>query len=300
MTFNQLRYFCTVCQENSISRAAKALFVAAPSVSLAIKELEQEYGVSLFIRNNNKLTLTREGIVFREHAAKILNEVALLETHLRTDEKRKEHLKIGVSPYLAVWFIRYFDKVNICMKNRFSGLEITLMEIEPEKIEEEVMSGEIDLGICGNMQGSFRTGTKCIFESELKACMSVKNPLAKRRVIGMKDLEGQAVVRNFQTGSPMDLYIRKQCEQENAKLSFPFSFSNLYTIRNLLKRNMAICLTRPDINEILSEDVVSVRFHNPMISQIYVLYRDKPPIEREIVEYLEFLDRVVESCTLEI
>ena len=61
MKLTQLEYFCVAARYHNITRASKELFVTQPSVSNAIKALEEEFGVNLFYRNNNKLTLTPEG-----------------------------------------------------------------------------------------------------------------------------------------------------------------------------------------------------------------------------------------------
>ncbi|MEG2037636.1 MAG: LysR family transcriptional regulator [Ruthenibacterium sp.] len=69
MKFSQLQYFCAVCRCNSISKAAEQLYVAQPSISIALKDLERELGVALFTRYNNRLSLTTEGNVFwRAHS----------------------------------------------------------------------------------------------------------------------------------------------------------------------------------------------------------------------------------------
>ncbi len=60
MKLTQLEYFCVAARYHNITKASKELFVTQPSVSNAIKALEEEFGVNLFYRNNNKLTLTPE------------------------------------------------------------------------------------------------------------------------------------------------------------------------------------------------------------------------------------------------
>ena len=64
MKLTQLEYFCVAARYHNITKAAKEFFVTQPSISNAIKALEEEFGVNLFFRNNNKLTLTPEGELF--------------------------------------------------------------------------------------------------------------------------------------------------------------------------------------------------------------------------------------------
>lgn len=64
MELRHLRYFITVAQEQSFTRAAEKLFTAQPSLSQQIKDLEQEVGVNLFERSSRKIQLTDEGKAF--------------------------------------------------------------------------------------------------------------------------------------------------------------------------------------------------------------------------------------------
>ena len=61
MTLNQLRYFCTASRCHSITKAAEELYVTQPTISMAIRDLEIEFGISLFSRKGNQLSLTQEG-----------------------------------------------------------------------------------------------------------------------------------------------------------------------------------------------------------------------------------------------
>ena len=72
MTLNQLRYFCMASRCHSITKAAEELYVTQPTVSVAIRDLEIEFGVSLFSRKGNQLILTREGEEFYQKANYIL------------------------------------------------------------------------------------------------------------------------------------------------------------------------------------------------------------------------------------
>ena len=72
MTLNQLRYFCTAAQYHSITQAAKSLFVTQPTISIAIRELEKEFSISLFHTTKNRLELTADGEYFYQKAYHIL------------------------------------------------------------------------------------------------------------------------------------------------------------------------------------------------------------------------------------
>ena len=80
MKLTQLEYFCVAARYHNITKAAKELFVTQPSISNAIRALEEEFGVNLFFRNNNKLTLTPEGELFYKSAEELLAHADSVES----------------------------------------------------------------------------------------------------------------------------------------------------------------------------------------------------------------------------
>ena len=101
MTLTQLKYFCETCRCHSITGAANELFVTQPAISLAIKELESEFGITLFTRLNNKLTLTNDGAQFYEKAVYILQYCNDMQLELSNNGKQQHSLKIGIPPVLS-------------------------------------------------------------------------------------------------------------------------------------------------------------------------------------------------------
>ena len=87
MELRVLKYFITVAQEQSFSKAAKVLNVSQPALSKQIKDLEDEYQITLFNRTTRTVSLTEEGRLFKEQAIEILNLVGRSEDYLRNNKK---------------------------------------------------------------------------------------------------------------------------------------------------------------------------------------------------------------------
>ena len=79
MTLQQLKYIITVAAKGTISEAAKELFVTQPSLTAAVKELEAEFGITVFNRTNKGVTPTPEGEEFLGYARQIMEHTNLLE-----------------------------------------------------------------------------------------------------------------------------------------------------------------------------------------------------------------------------
>ena len=98
MTLNQLRYFCTASRCHSITKAAEELYVTQPTISMAIRDLEIEFGISLFSRKGNQLSLTQEGESFYKKATYILQYCNELQADYSSMSRIKPPLRIGIPP----------------------------------------------------------------------------------------------------------------------------------------------------------------------------------------------------------
>ena len=113
MKLTQLEYFCVAARYHNITRASKELFVTQPSVSNAIKALEEEFGVNLFYRNNNKLTLTPEGEKFYQNAEELFGSCGMLSDLNYTNSVSRLHLSASESrqclDHLPAGYVSFFE-----------------------------------------------------------------------------------------------------------------------------------------------------------------------------------------------
>ena len=83
MTLPQCKYAVTVAEAGSMNEAARLLFISQPSLTAAIQELEREMGITIFLRTNRGVVLSREGDEFLGYARQVLMQAELLEEQLR-------------------------------------------------------------------------------------------------------------------------------------------------------------------------------------------------------------------------
>lgn len=89
MTLQQLKYVVEVAKEQSISKAAKKLFISQPSLTNAIKDLEKEMQINIFIRTNKGISLSKEGEIFLGYARQVLEQAYLLEERYLHHSRKK-------------------------------------------------------------------------------------------------------------------------------------------------------------------------------------------------------------------
>ena len=99
MTLQQLRYVTTVAETGTISGAAKALLISQPSLTAAIQELEKEMGITIFLRTNRGVVLSREGDEFLGYARQVLMQAELLEDRYGAQSSHRQQFAVSAQHY---------------------------------------------------------------------------------------------------------------------------------------------------------------------------------------------------------
>lgn len=99
MTLQQLKYVIEVAERGSITEAAKALFLAQPSLSAAIRELEEETGTTIFLRNSRGILITQEGEEFLGYARQVVQQAALIEDKYITRSDVRSRFAVSTQHY---------------------------------------------------------------------------------------------------------------------------------------------------------------------------------------------------------
>ena len=106
MNFNQLRIFYSVARNNSVTLAAKELFLTQPAVSIQIHLLEENYSVKLFNRSGKGITITEEGKLLLSYAERVFNLSGEMEEALRQMKSLdRGRLKIGSSRTIGSYYL---------------------------------------------------------------------------------------------------------------------------------------------------------------------------------------------------
>ena len=99
MTLQQLKYIVEVADRGSITEAAKALFISQPSLSAAIRELEEETGTTFFLRGSRGIRVTPEGTEFLGYARQVVQQAALIEDRYIVHAKPKQRFAVSTQHY---------------------------------------------------------------------------------------------------------------------------------------------------------------------------------------------------------
>lgn len=145
MTSKELTYVKTVADEKSISRAARKLFMAQPSLSQSIQRIEESLGTPLFNRTTNGLTLTFAGERYYQMASQILKMYEDFELEISDiNNLRTGRIHIGVTNHLGTLALA---RVLPGYKEIFPHIEVFIHEENTVSLERMLLSGEIDFAV---------------------------------------------------------------------------------------------------------------------------------------------------------
>ena len=207
MKLTQLEYFCVAARYHNITKAAKELFVTQPSISNAIKALEEEFGVNLFFRNNNKLTLTPEGELFYNSAEELLAHADSVESEFHELRKKITPIRIGIPPMLGTI---YLPELYFSLKENFPEVEFRLYEFGSIKACDLVLEEKLDIAIVNAEQHSIdKCKSKIIDTEDLLFCVSPEHPLADQQTILLTMLANEPLIL-FNTDSVQVMTLTRQ------------------------------------------------------------------------------------------
>ncbi|TVZ26885.1 DNA-binding transcriptional LysR family regulator [Gillisia sp. Hel_I_86] len=142
---HKLKVFKEVALTKSFTKTAANLFISQPAVSKTIKNLEQAYGKAFFDRKGNHIELTTNGMLFLEYAEQLLRLYAEMEnTFSASSEVLPTSVRLGASTTIGQYII---PKITAGLKKEYPNFNLHLICGNTGKIQELVLSGQMDLGI---------------------------------------------------------------------------------------------------------------------------------------------------------
>lgn len=239
MKLTQLRYFQTICKFNNITRASNELHVSQPSLSNTIKELEDEFGVSLFYRLSKGMRLTEEGEYFLHEATRLLEQSDALVSHMHTLGKTKHNVKIGVPPMLSSLI---FPRLLKSCQTNFSNTKLKMIEHGTLTNRILVLDGTIDAAVIsciGSLPLSFGYCDLCSLD--IFFYVSIDNPLAAQSSISLSSL-WKTPLAMLAEDSFLTSYINQRYKALNLTPNIIVNTNQIATIQQLVDNNTAAAL----------------------------------------------------------
>ncbi|HIZ51612.1 MAG TPA: LysR family transcriptional regulator [Candidatus Pseudomonas excrementavium] len=252
MELRHLRYFVAVAEQRNFTRAAEKLFIAQPPLTRAIKQLEEEIGVELFIRKARGLELTSGGAYFLAHAQQILDKVeSTIADTRRIATNRKTIFSIGFVP--SVFYGQLPLMVRRLRQNK--NLEIVLHELKTREQVEALKAGKIDIGFGRISIEDSEVDQEKLFDEPLIAALPVSHPLTARPPT-MKELaEMNMIVFPSSAGPNFADLVHGLFRRRGLKVNVIQQVNDLQTALSLVASDMGFTLVPEQVRRLQREDV---------------------------------------------
>ena len=292
MTLQQLKYVIEVAKNQSISKAAQNLFISQPSLSNALKELEQELGITIFLRTSKGIIITPEGTEFLGYARQVVEQAELLEKRYANVQPSQQHFSVSSQHYAFVVsaFVRLFENYN---RDEY---EFTLRETRTYEIIENVKNLQSEVGILYLNNFNEKVIRKFLreanlefyplFEAKPHVFIHIGHPLAHQKSVTLEDLHAYPYL-SFEQGEFNSFYFSEEIlstisRPKNIKVSDRATLFNLliglngYTISTGVisqELNKNICSLPLEVDETMTVGyIVHKHVTTSKLAEIYINY----------------------------
>ncbi|WP_051353314.1 LysR family transcriptional regulator [Thalassobacillus devorans] len=265
MDIRHLEYFSEVAKQLSFTKAASTLHVSQPSLSKAIKQLEDELGVPLFYRAK-QLTLTDAGSAVLVNAKNVLDAFHNLNSELNdVIDLKKGEVKIGIPPIIGAAF---FSSIITRYKEEYPQVEILLNEVGSKMIKQGVEDGSLDIGLVCNLpakkQGLFEMIE--VINDPLSLLVHKNHHLAKKEQIDLAELENEPFILYRQDFTLHDRII-EECSKRGFTPKVVCHSSQRDFMIEMVEAKLGIALLPGKIaNKITGRDLVTIPLINSKAS----------------------------------
>ena len=197
MEMHQVRYFLAVCQELNFTRAAQRCNVAQPSLTRAIKQLEEELGGPLFHRERVNTHLSELGSMVRPYLTEVYQQSQRVK-ELAGNFGRLENsvLKLGIMCTVAP---RHLVDLIAAVHSRHQGLELQLADARAALLQEQLINGDLELAVycLAGDQKDDRLHYMPLFREQMMIVVNPQHRLARLNAIPARELDGECYLNRI-------------------------------------------------------------------------------------------------------
>ncbi len=191
MELRHVRYFIAVAECLNFSKAAQLLHIAQPPLSRQIRQLEEDLGITLFLRNKRRVALTREGQVFLEEARKLIAQAGhAMEAARQAQKAESAIIRIGIPSRLG----GVLSKAIFEHYRKFPAIDIECKDICSSLQNEALRENKIDIGLFRPPIDQVHLNCEVLFEEEFVVLLPRTHHLAKRKFLKLKDIADEPLI----------------------------------------------------------------------------------------------------------
>jgi len=301
MTLTELRYVVAVSRELHFGKAAASCFVSQPTLSVAIKKLEEELGVTIFERRQHDISITQLGRRIIEQARHTLEQADVVKQIAEEGKDQlKGSLRIGAiyttGPYLL-------PKIIPLLNKRAPALTLIFEEDYTHNLSENLKSGELDVIIISTPFDMPGVTTTILYKEPFIVALPLGHTLAKKKTVKADDLieETMLLLRSGNCFRDQVMAACPNCKSDTFSkntIQKTLESSSLETIRQMVAAGSGVTvLPSTSINENMGvNNLLEFRpFAKPIPErEIAIAYRNTYPRQKLI----HLVSKVIKDCKL--
>ncbi|MEI3232066.1 MAG: LysR family transcriptional regulator [Gordonibacter pamelaeae] len=299
MTLQQLRYLIAIAEYGSINAAAQNLYASQSNLSTAIKELEQELGITVFTRSNRGVTLTNDGTELLGYAHQVIEQADMLERRYATGTDK--HLRLAVSTQHYAFSVQAF--VNVVEQCEGDDYEFILRESSTGEIIDDVRTFRSEVGVLYTdgfnrrvLQKAFDDADVAyapLFDARVHVFVGEHHPLAGAQLLAPEDLEPFPRY-SFEQGTANSFYYSEE------PLSYlpharNIRISDRGTLTNLLTSHNGYTLSTGVLSAEMQSGIASIPLDVDERMQVgYIMHNERRPSPL-LLRYIDELHAIIEA-----
>lgn len=294
MTLQQCRYLIEIDRHHSISKAASALFVTQPSISKAIKDLEEELRIVILERTNRGVSFTKEGEELLFYARMLIEQEETIRYHFNANA-HADLLQLSIaSQHFGFAVEAMAQLINRLSSNRYA---LTFLEGKASDVIEHVASGRSMLGILSvsvlnrELLERYFLSRSLTFVPLLSLQQHVflqdKHPLARHSVLSLEQLSPYPCLTYRQDDVPLSLAEDSIGIQKTSRIIY---LKDRGTMNNLLAHTDGYNLgTGCIVKGYMNRNIISIPLKESCQTHIGYIKRHEQLLSDEALSYLDFL-----------
>lgn len=287
MELRELTYFLKIAEYENITRAAKELHVTQPHLTRQLKSLEEELGVTLFVREKKRLHITDEGRFLKQQAEQILgltgkikNQIAEMESGVNGTLYIGSIETVGTM-YLPGWISGFKEKYPKVRYNLWSGNSTDVIE--------RLQQGLLDLGLVRAPFDEERYDSLHVLDEKWIVLLNRAHPLAEngRNTVSLKELSGEELLVPTQRIQEISRWFQKR----NLESNIICGFSPLMNAIVMAQNNLGVAVLPASCRRmILTDELMVMELEERLSSSVSVIWRkgfELPGAARRFLQFVE-------------
>jgi len=284
MEMHQIRYFLAACRTLNFTRAADECNVSQPALTRSVRQLEEEFGAPLFIRERRRTQLTPMGKLLRDHLSVIDDQARATRLAARQllDLDQAE-IAVGVmctiSPARVAPFLAAFGAEH-------PGIACKVHDLTPAGLAEDMLSGKLDCALFARVGPLHeRLDTAPLYEEQMVIATGPEHPFARRNGVPLREIAGERYVDRLNCEFRsifLDFF-----EAHDLELEIAFSSEREDWVQHMVRAGLGVCLLPEDA--VMVDGVKCCAIFEPELKRSVELVtlagRPFPPGLRQFIDF---------------